>query len=43
VLEEIPPDAEMIILPIDDPDLLEYNRKMAIPTPELELTSASSH
>jgi hypothetical protein len=43
VLEEIPPDAEMIILPIDDPDLLEYNRKMAIPTPELELMSASSH
>jgi len=62
VLEEIPPDAEMIILPIDDPDLLEYNRKMAdkikakgkkvifvkmkkpeMPTPELELMSASPH
>jgi len=29
VLEEIPPEAELIILPIDDPDLYEYNRKMA--------------
>ena len=29
VLGEIPPDAELIILPVDDPDLLEYNRKMA--------------
>ena len=29
VLEEIPPEAELIILPIDDPDLYEYNRKIA--------------
>jgi hypothetical protein len=61
VLEGIPPEAELIILPIDDPELYEYNRKTAdrikakgekvvfvkmkkpeIPTPELELMSASS-
>ena len=29
VLEKIPPDAELIILPIDDPELCEYNKKMA--------------
>jgi hypothetical protein len=29
VLEGIPPEAELIILPIDDPELSEYNRKMA--------------
>jgi hypothetical protein len=27
VLEGIPPEAELIILPIDDPELYEYNRK----------------
>jgi len=27
VLEGIPPDAELIILPIDDPELYEYNKK----------------
>ena len=27
VLEKIPPDAELIILPIDDPELYEYNRE----------------
>ena len=62
VLEGIPPEAELIILPIDDPELCEYNRKTAdrikakgekvvfvkmkkpeIPTPELELMSASPH
>jgi hypothetical protein len=37
VLEEIPAEAELIILPIDDPDLYEYNRKTAISAPELEL------
>jgi hypothetical protein len=61
VLEEIPPEAELIILPIDDLELYEYNRKTAdkirakskkvifvkmkkpeMPTPELELMSASS-
>ena len=60
VLEGIPPEAELIILPIDDPELSEYNKKTAdrikakgekvvfvkmkkpeIPTPELELMSAS--
>ena len=60
VLEGIPPEAELIILPIDDPELYEYNLKTAekikrkgkkvmlvkmkkpeIPTPELELMSAS--
>jgi len=29
VLEEIPPEAELIILPIDDPELYEYNKKAA--------------
>jgi len=29
VLERIPPDVELIILPIDDPELSEYNRKTA--------------
>lgn len=29
VLERIPPEAELIILPIDDPELSEYNRKTA--------------
>ena len=29
VLERIPPEAEVVILPIDDPELCEYNRKMA--------------
>ena len=29
VLEGIPPEAELIILPIDDPELYEYNRKTA--------------
>ena len=29
VLENIPPDAELIILPIDDLELREYNKKMA--------------
>jgi len=62
VLEGIPPEAELIILPIDDPELYEYNRKTAdkikakgrkvvfvkmkkpeMPTPELEVMSASPH
>jgi hypothetical protein len=29
ILEGIPPEAEMIILPIDAPELYEYNKKMA--------------
>ena len=29
VLEGIPPEGELIILPINDPELYEYNRKMA--------------
>ena len=29
VLEKIPPEAELVILPIDDQELCEYNRKMA--------------
>ena len=29
VLERIPPDAELIILPVDDPELYEYNQKTA--------------
>jgi hypothetical protein len=29
VLERIPPEAEVVILPIDGPELCEYNRKMA--------------
>jgi len=28
VLEEIPPDAELVILPVDDPELFEHNRSM---------------
>jgi hypothetical protein len=37
VLEGIPPEAELIILPIDDRELYKYNRKTAIPALELEL------
>ena len=29
VLEGIPPEAELIILPINDPELYEYNKKTA--------------
>jgi len=29
ILEEIPPESELIILPIDDPELYEYNKKTA--------------
>ena len=29
ILERIPAEAELIILPIDDPELSEYNRKTA--------------
>ena len=29
ILEGIPPDAELIILPVDDPKLYEYNKKTA--------------
>lgn len=29
VLEKIPPGAELIILPLDDPELSAYNRKTA--------------
>ena len=29
VLEKIPPGAELIILPLDDPELYEYNKGMA--------------
>jgi len=29
VLEDIPPEAELVILPIDDSELYEYNRKAA--------------
>jgi hypothetical protein len=29
VLEEIPPEAELIILPINDQELYEYNKKIA--------------
>jgi hypothetical protein len=29
ILEGIPPDAELIILPVDDPKLYEYNNKTA--------------
>jgi len=29
ILDGIPPDAELIILPVDDPKLYEYNRKTA--------------
>jgi len=29
VMEKIPPEAELVILPVNDQDLYEYNRKMA--------------
>jgi len=29
VLEEIPPEVELIILPTDDPELYEYNKRIA--------------
>jgi len=29
ILEEVPPEAELIILPVDDPELYEYNKKTA--------------
>jgi hypothetical protein len=29
VLEKIPPDAELVILPTDDPELYAYNKKRA--------------
>jgi hypothetical protein len=29
VLGKIPPEAEVVILPVDDPELCAYNRKMA--------------
>lgn len=29
VLEGIPPEAELIILPVNDPELYEYNKKIA--------------
>ncbi len=29
ILERVPPEAELIILPIDDPELSEYNKKVA--------------
>ena len=29
ILEKVPPEAELIILPIDDPELYEYNKGMA--------------
>lgn len=29
VLEKIPPEAEVVILPVDDQELCEYNKKMA--------------
>jgi hypothetical protein len=29
ILDKIPPDAELIIFPKDDPELLEENRKLA--------------
>ena len=29
VLDKIPPEAELVILPVDDQELTEYNRKMA--------------
>ena len=28
VMDGIPPDAELVILPTDDPELLDYNRSM---------------
>jgi len=29
ILERIPPEAELVILPIDDKELYEYNKRMA--------------
>lgn len=29
ILEKVPPEAELIILPIDDPEFYEYNKGMA--------------
>ncbi len=29
ILEKFPPEAEVVILPVDDPELCEYNKKMA--------------
>ena len=29
VLEKIPPDSELVILPVDNPELYEYNQKTA--------------
>ena len=29
VLEKIPPSSEVVILPTDDPEIYEYNKKMA--------------
>ena len=29
ILQEIPAEAELVILPVDDPELCEYNRKTA--------------
>jgi hypothetical protein len=29
ILEKIPPEAELVILPVDNKELYEYNRKMA--------------
>jgi hypothetical protein len=29
ILERIPPEAELVILPVDDKELYEYNKKMA--------------
>ena len=29
ILEKVPPEAELVILPMDDLDLCEYNKKMA--------------
>lgn len=29
VLEKIPPEAELVILPVNDQELYEYNKKMA--------------
>ena len=29
ILDKIPPEAEVVILPVDDPELCEYNKQMA--------------
>ena len=29
LLDQIPPDAELVILPLDDPELSEHNHRMA--------------